>query len=87
MNSTAVSSSGPRCASCCIERGPVRKAGERVDARAVLELGFEGALLGHVAEVQHERPVVAAGQARVGAALLLELVGEVPLARDVVGEA
>ena len=29
---------------------------------------------------------MAAGQAGVGAALLLELVGEVPLARDVVGE-
>ena len=68
------------------QRGPVRQAGERVDARPVLELRLERALLGDVAEVQHERAVVAAGQAGVRAALLLELVGEVPLARDVVGE-
>ena len=80
MNSTVVSSSAPRCERSCISARAVRQAGERVDARPVLELRLERALLGDVAQVQHERAVVAAGEAGVRAPLLVELVREVPFA-------
>ena len=68
------------------QRGPVGQAREGVDTGPVLELRFQCTLLGHVTQVQDQRAVVAPSQARVRVALLLELVGEMPLARDVVGE-
>ena len=76
----------PACDKPLHQRGPVRQAGERVDTGPVLELRLECTLFGDVAEVQDQRTVVPAGQRAVRAALLVELVGEVPLARDVVGE-
>ena len=68
------------------QRRPVGQSCRRVDARPVLELRLERALLGDVAKVQHEPAVEAAGQARVRPSLLVELVRQVPFARDVVGQ-
>ena len=62
------------------------KPGQLVDVRSVLQLGLERALLGDVAQVQHERAVLAQREPGVHLALTAQLVGEAPFAADVVGE-